>query len=96
MLWMKLSSLVGMVKIEVQTLSPVTSEQVKTVQDFGAVKKVVVYHPQLFVVELEGGESEKADLLTGLQNVEGMRVTSFRSVGTALENLYMSMVTDTG
>jgi len=89
-----LSKLAGMVKIEVQILAPVTPEQVKAIRDFPIVKDMVVYSPQLFVVELEGGESEKADLLTSLQNVQGMRVTSFRPVGTALENLYMSMITE--
>ena len=91
----KLSNLAGMVKIEVQTLSQVTPEQVRAVENLDAVKGVVVYNPQLFVVELEGKENEKAYLLEALQNIEGMRVTSYRSVGTALENLYMSMVTDT-
>jgi ABC-2 type transport system ATP-binding protein len=90
----KLSSLAETVKIEVQTLSHVTPEQVKAVQNFGTVKNVVVYNPQLFVVEFKGGEPEKANLLTNLQYVKGIRVTSFRSVGTALENFYMSMITE--
>ncbi|MEE9150268.1 MAG: ABC transporter ATP-binding protein [Thermoplasmata archaeon] len=90
----KLSNLADVVKIEVQTLSPVTPEQVKAIQDFRAVKNVVVYYPQLFVVELEGREPEKAHLLSDLQKVGGMRVTSFRAVGTALENLYMSLISD--
>lgn len=91
----KLSSLADTVKIEVQILSDVTPRQVKAIQDFGIVKNVVVYNPQLFVVELKGGEPEKADLLSNLHKVEGLRVTSFRSVGTALENFYMSMIQET-
>lgn len=90
----KLSSLADTMKIEVQILSDVTPVQVKTIQNFDTVKNVVVYNPQLFVMELKGGEPEKADLLTNLQNVKGMKVTSFRSVGTALENFYMSMITE--
>lgn len=89
-----LSMLAGVVKIEVQILAPITPKQVKTIQDFAAVKNVIVYYPQLFVVELDGGDPEKANLLSDLQKVEGMRVTSFRVVGTALENLYMSLISD--
>ena len=55
---------------------------------------MVVYNPNLFVVELEGREPEKADLLVNLQKIKGIKVTSFRTVGTALENLYMSMISD--
>jgi hypothetical protein len=46
------------------------------------------------VLELKGGDAEKADLLLNLQNLDGLRVTSFRTVGTGLENLYMSMISD--
>jgi ABC-2 type transport system ATP-binding protein len=84
----------GVVKIEVQILSSITPEQVKSIQEMGAVKNMVVYNPSLFVVELEGKEPEKADLLSHLQRIEGIKVTSFRTVGTALENLYMSMISD--
>jgi ABC-2 type transport system ATP-binding protein len=92
----KLAELAEMVKIEVQTLKPVNPGQVNAIQDLEKVKNVVVYYPQLFVVELKGGEPEKAELLVNIQNVEGIKVTSFRPVGTALENLYMSMITESG
>ncbi|UCG69818.1 MAG: ABC transporter ATP-binding protein [Thermoplasmata archaeon] len=91
----KLSSLADTIKIEVQTLTHITPEQVKTIQNLSMVKNLVVYNPQVFVMEFEGGYPEKADLLSNLQNIEGMKVTSFRTVGTALENLYMSMISDT-
>jgi ABC-2 type transport system ATP-binding protein len=91
-----LSNLASSVKIEVVTLSPVSPEQIKIIGDMNSVKEVVVYQPNIFVVELLGGEPEKADLLSSIQNLDGMRITSFRTVGTALENLYMSMITDTG
>ncbi|UCE35936.1 MAG: ABC transporter ATP-binding protein [Thermoplasmata archaeon] len=90
----KLANLAEVVKVEVQILSPITPEQVKAIQDFNSVKNLVVYQPHLFVVELEGREPEKAELLANIQNVEGISVTSFRAVGTALENLYMSMISD--
>ncbi len=90
----KLSRMADNLKIEVQTLSQVTPEHVKTVQEIAGVENLVVYNPQLFVFELKGGEAEKADLLLYLQNVNGLRVTSFRTVGTGLENLYMSMISD--
>jgi hypothetical protein len=92
----KLSSLADTVKIEVQILSDVTPNLVKAIQDFDGVESVVVYNPKLFVVELKGKEPEKANLLTNLQRLKGIRVTSFRSVGTALENFYMSMIQETG
>lgn len=89
-----LAMLADVVKIEVQILSPITPEQVKSIQEINMVKNMVVYNPSLFVVELEGREPEKADLLSNLQKIEGIKVTSFRTVGTALENLYMSMISD--
>lgn len=92
----KLSSLADTVKIEVQILSDVNPNLVKAIQDFNGVENVVVYNPKLFVVELKGKEPEKANLLANLQRLKGMRVTSFRSVGTALENFYMSMIQETG
>jgi ABC-2 type transport system ATP-binding protein len=92
----KLSHLAGSVKIEIITLSPVSPEQIKNIESIGIVENLVVYNPNLFMVEIKGGENEKADLLSSIQNLEDMRVTSFRAVGTALENLYMSMITDTG
>ncbi len=89
-----LAMLADVVKIEVQILSPITPKQVKSIQEMGTVKNMVVYNPSLFVVELEGKEPEKADLLSNLQKIEGIKMTSFRTVGTALENLYMSMISD--
>ena len=89
-----LAMLADVVKIEVQILSPITPEQVKSIQEISMVKNMVVYNPSLFVVELEGREPEKADLLSNLQDIEGIKMTSFRTVGTALENLYMSMISD--
>jgi len=90
----KLSSLAKTVKMEIQVLEHVTPEQVKAINNFAAVNNVIVYNPQLFVVELEGGEPEKADLLTNLLKLEGIKVTSYRTVGTGLENFYMNIITD--
>jgi ABC-2 type transport system ATP-binding protein len=89
-----LAMMADVVKIEVQILSPITPEQVKSIQEINMVKNMIVYNPNLFVVELEGKEPEKANLLSNLQRIDGIMVTSYRTVGTALENLYMSMISD--
>lgn len=86
-----LSKLTIIKKIEVKTHSALTPDQITRIKNLTNVENVQRRDANTFVIEFEGDDAVKADLLNDMQEL-GLKVVSFKSEGTDLENIYMSMI----
>jgi ABC-2 type transport system ATP-binding protein len=86
-----LSKLTIIKKIEVKTHSALTPDQITRIKNVTNVENVQRRDANTFVIEFEGDDAVKADLLNDMQEL-GLKVVSFKSEGTDLENIYMSMI----
>ncbi|TLZ45608.1 MAG: ABC transporter ATP-binding protein [Methanobacteriota archaeon] len=78
-------------RVEVEALPPIPPEIVERVQAAPGVKSVRGPDGNRIVVELEGGDEERAALLRQLLGW-GLRVRSFKDVEMPLESLYLELV----
>jgi ABC-2 type transport system ATP-binding protein len=78
-------------RVEVEALPPIPPEIVERVQAAPGVKSVRGPDGNRIVVELEGGDEERAGLLRQLLGW-GLRVRSFKDVEMPLESLYLELV----
>jgi ABC-2 type transport system ATP-binding protein len=88
-----LGSLIKVLSLEVTVLGEVGDSVLDKVRAFANVKEVVRVMSNTFVVSLEGGNDERANLLTQIIST-GVKVTGFTTVGVPLESLYMDLVKD--
>jgi ABC-2 type transport system ATP-binding protein len=89
----KLSTLTKVIRLEVTVLGEVGDSVLSKVRAFANVKEVARATSNTFVVSLEGGIEERANLLQQVIST-GVRVTGFTTVGVPLESLYMDLVKD--
>jgi ABC-2 type transport system ATP-binding protein len=87
----KLSTLTKVVRLEVTVLGEVGDSVLSKVRAFANVKDVARATSNTFVVSLEGGAEERANLLQQVIST-GVKVTGFATVGVPLESLYMDLV----
>ncbi len=87
----KLNTLSKVIRLEVTTLGPVSDSVLSMVKAFANVKEVARANSSAFVVTLEGGAEQRADLLQQTISA-GVKVTGFSTVGLPLESLYMDLV----
>jgi len=88
-----LGSLIKVLSLEVTALGEVGDSVLDKVRTFANVKEVSRATSNTFVVSLEGGAEERANLLQQIIST-GVRVTGFTTVGVPLESLYMDLVKD--
>jgi ABC-2 type transport system ATP-binding protein len=86
-----LGSLIKVLSLEVTVLGEAGDSVLSKVRAFANVKEVVRVLSNTFVVSLEGGPEERADLLQQIIST-GVKVTGFTTVGVPLESLYMDLV----
>ena len=86
-----LSKLTIINKMEVKTHNALTPNQIMKIKKLKNVKNVQQRDANTFVFEFEGDEVIKADLLNDLQKLD-LKIVSFKSEGTDLEKIYMSMI----
>ena len=89
----KLGTLIKVVRLEVTVLGEVGDSVLSKVRTFTNVKEVERSTSNTFVVSLEGGLVERANLLQQVIST-GVKVTGFTTVGVPLESLYMDLVKD--
>jgi ABC-2 type transport system ATP-binding protein len=89
----KLGTLIKVLSLEVTVLGEVGDSVLSNIRTFANVKEVVRATSNTFVVSLEGGPGERADLLQQIIST-GVKVTGFTTVGVPLESLYMDLVKD--
>jgi ABC-2 type transport system ATP-binding protein len=87
----RLEATIKVVKLEVTALGEVSDQVLAKVRTFANVREVARATQNTFVVALEGGANERAELLTQVQ-AAGLRVTGFSNVGVPLEAMYMDLV----
>jgi len=87
----KLSTLTKVVRLEVTVLGEVGDSVLSKIRAFANVKEVARATSNTFVVSLEGGPEERADLLQQVISTD-VKVTGFTTVGVPLESLYMDLV----
>jgi ABC-2 type transport system ATP-binding protein len=87
----KLSTLTKVVRLEVTVLGEVGDSVLSKIRNFANVKEVARATSNTFVVSLEGGAEERANLLQQVIST-GVKVTGFATVGVPLESLYMDLV----
>ena len=88
-----LGSLIKVLNLEVTVLGDVGDSVLSKVRAFANVKEVERVTSNTFIVSLEGGPEERADLLAQIIST-GVKVTGFTTVGVPLESLYMDLVKD--
>jgi ABC-type multidrug transport system ATPase subunit len=88
-----LGSLIKVLSLEVTALGEVGDSVLDKVRTFANVKEVSRATSNTFVVSLEGGAEERANLLQQIIST-GVRVMGFTTVGVPLESLYMDLVKD--
>lgn len=87
----KLSTLTKVVRLEVTVLGEVGDSVLSKIRTFANVKEVARATSNAFVVSLEDGPEERANLLQQVIST-GVKVTGFTTVGVPLESLYMDLV----
>ncbi len=88
-----LGSLIKVLSLEVTVLSEVGDSVLSKIRTFANVKGVERATSNTFIVSLEGGPEERANLLQQIIST-GVKVTGFTTVGVPLESLYMDLVKD--
>lgn len=78
--------------IVIELLDFPNQDKISEISKFDGVKNVK-YDSAGLVVEFVGGKSQKAELLTLVQQL-GLKIVSFKSLDTELESFYMDLVTD--
>jgi ABC-2 type transport system ATP-binding protein len=79
--------------IEVTCLKEITQALADSFREIPGVKVVELLSPHKFTLGFSNDENEKAKLLNALQ-AKGIEVTSFKSSGIALENIYLQLIKD--
>jgi len=78
-------------RVEVEALPPIPSEIVERIRTSSGVKSVQGPDGNRMVLDLDGGDEERAALLRQLLGW-GLRVRSFKDVEMPLESLYLELV----
>lgn len=89
-----LDSLAGLTKtakLEVTSLNDVEDAVLSKIRSMKGVKEVARVSGCVFVLTLEGGATERADLLRDIM-AEGVKVTGYTTVSLPLETMYMDLV----
>jgi len=79
-------------KIKIEFLTPPAQSQITMIEEYEGVQKVSCENSKAIVL-FEGNSDQKSDFLSYLQS-EGMRVVSFSSSDTILEDLYDRIIPD--
>jgi hypothetical protein len=78
-------------RVEVEALPPIAPEIVERARALAGVKSVQGPDGNRMILDLEGGDEERAALLRQLLGW-GLRVRSFKDVEMPLESLYLELV----
>ena len=78
--------------ILIEFINSIEDNQLSTISKLNGVLDVKIESNGL-VVEFDGGDEQKAELLKSIEDL-GFKVTSFRTVDSKLESLYLKLVTD--
>ena len=78
--------------ILIEFINAIEDNQLSTISKLNGVLDVKIESNGL-VVEFDGGDEQKAELLKSIEDL-GFKVTSFRTVDSKLESLYLKLVTD--
>ena len=78
--------------ILIEFINAIEDNQVSIISKLNGVLDVKIESNGL-VVEFDGGDEQKAELLKSIEDL-GFKVTSFRTVDSKLESLYLKLVTD--
>ncbi len=87
----KLSTLSKVTRLEILALGEVNDSVLSKVRAMPRVRDVARATSSAFIVTLEDGMEQRADLLQQVMSM-GVRVTGFSTVGLPLETLYMDLV----
>ncbi len=87
----KLSTLSKVTRLEILSLGEVNDSVLSKVRAMPRVRDVARATSSAFIVTLEDGMEQRADLLQQVMSM-GVRVTGFSTVGLPLETLYMDLV----
>jgi ABC-2 type transport system ATP-binding protein len=82
-------------RVEVEALPPIAPEIVERARALAGVKSVQGPDGNRIILDLEGGDEERAALLRQLLGW-GLRVRSFKDVEMPLESLYLELVKESG
>ena len=82
-------------RVEVEALPPIAPEIVERARGLAGVKSVQGPEGNRIILDLEGGDEERAALLRQLVGW-GLRVRSFKDVEMPLESLYLELVKESG
>ena len=86
-----LASLTKTAKLEVTSLSEVGDAVLSKIRAMQGVREIARVSGSIFVVTLEGGSTERAELLRDMM-AEGVKVTGYTTVSPPLETMYMDLV----
>ena len=78
--------------ILIEFINAIEDNQLSIISKLNGVLDVKIESNGL-VVEFDGGDEQKAELLKSIEDL-GFKVTSFRTVDSKLESLYLKLVTD--
>ena len=78
--------------ILIEFINTIEDNQLSIISKLNGVLDVKIESNGL-VVEFDGGDEQKAELLKSIEDL-GFKVTSFRTVDSKLESLYLKLVTD--
>ena len=78
--------------ILIEFINAIENNQLSIISKLNGVLDVKIESNGL-VVEFDGGDEQKAELLKSIEDL-GFKVTSFRTVDSKLESLYLKLVTD--
>ena len=78
--------------ILIEFINAIDDNQLSIISKLNGVLDVKIESNGL-VVEFDGGDEQKAELLKSIEDL-GFKVTSFRTVDSKLESLYLKLVTD--
>ena len=78
--------------ILIEFINAIEDNQLSIISKLNGVLDVKI-EPKGIVVEFDGGDEQKAELLKSIEDL-GFKVTSFRTVDSKLESLYLKLVTD--
>lgn len=78
--------------IEIQVVQAPSEQQLALIKEFVGIRNVKHENTSI-LVDFDGGQDERATLLIKVQEM-GLRVVSFRTMGSDLEALYMDVVSE--
>ncbi len=82
-------------RIKIETFGVISESDMSMISNLQGVVEIKKESPSAFDVKFNGGLDARAEFLKNLQ-VKGIKVVTFKSLGSDLESLYMDLVSQSG